>query len=701
MSTTREHPVQGASVLPSAEMGGPRAVEIPATPADLRALPATALPGLARTLRRRLVEITSRSGGHLGPNLGRRRADASPCIAEFRSPARGDRLRHRPPGLRPQDAHRARRVPRAPHRRGSRPAIRTGGESAHDRGRELPCLGLDRLGPRHRPGAPPRRRGGCLAVAVIGDGALTGGVGLEALNVLASDTGSRTIVVLNDNTRSYAPTVGGLADHLEELRRGRRSPPGDEMFTSLGLTYLGPVDGHDHVALAQALELAREAAEDPSRSGVLLHVVTRKGAGFARAEDDATDHWHATGPFETPVSRTCSPVMLQCARRLRRRGPPASALRSSTRLAPMTGWSPSARRWSTRWDSTPLQREMPSRVIDVGIAEQLALDTASGLSRGGAKPIVGLYATFLNRAFDQLLLDVALHGEDVTITLDRAGVTGDDGPSHHGIWDLSVAAQIPGLQVWAPRDAARLDAAVASAVAVEGPSLVRYPQGRLSARGPGPRRSSRRGGARRGRRSSDRRLAGPRHRSSGRSRAVEAARVDRRLTQHRGARILSGRCRWRSSCWTWPRRARAVVTLEDGVESAGSGPRSPRPSGIAPRSALRAPGADPRRGRSSSRRQARCDPPAESGAPGTRPRSHPRAIPTRCACSERPPGSDLGAPRRGIVGPCGEDDRFAVGHLQRVLGMRTARAVDGQLRPPVVVVDDADRRWWGSGRVRP
>ncbi|MGO1976564.1 1-deoxy-D-xylulose-5-phosphate synthase [Brachybacterium tyrofermentans] len=475
MSTTREHPVQEASVLPSAEMGGPRAVEIPATPADLRALPATALPGLARTLRRRLVEITSRSGGHLGPNLGVVELTIA-LHREIRSPHEAIVF---------DTGHQA-YVHKMLTGRADLPGLRTAGgvsgypdrgesphdvvENSHASGSIAWAHGIDRA---HRLAGEDG-----VCVAVIGDGALTGGVGLEALNVLASDIGSRTIVVLNDNTRSYAPTVGGLAHHLEALREGIVAA-GADVFTSLGLTYLGPIDGHDHGALAQALELAREAAEDPSRAGVVLHVVTRKGAGFSRAEDDAIDHWHATGPFELEPAREPDVVLPGDA--------PARA-ETETWTSRVGAAILDAARTDDRVVAlsaamvdpvglTPLQREMPSRVIDVGIAEQLALDTASGLSRGGAKPVVGLYATFLNRAFDQLLLDVALHGEDVTITLDRAGVTGDDGPSHHGIWDLSVASQIPGLQVWAPRDAARLDAAVASAVAVEGPSLVRYPKG--------------------------------------------------------------------------------------------------------------------------------------------------------------------------------------------------------------------------------
>lgn len=472
MSTTREHAVQEAPALRPAAAGS-RAVEIPATLEELRALPAADLPALARTMRRRLVEICSRTGGHLGPNLGVVELTIA-LHREIRSPHEAIVF---------DTGHQA-YVHKMLTGRADLLGLRTAGgvsgypdrgESAHDvvenshaSGSIAWAHGIDRA---HRLDGESG-----VSVAVIGDGALTGGVGLEALNVLGSDIGSRTIVVLNDNTRSYAPTIGGLARHLEALRDGTVAA-GTDLFTSLGLTYLGPIDGHDEAALAPALEQAREAAEDPSRAGVVLHVVTRKGAGFARAEDDATDHWHATGPFDLEPAREPEVVL-----------PGGAPARAETWTSRAGAAILEAARGDDRVVAlsaamvdpvglTPMQRELPSRVIDVGIAEQLALDTAAGLSRGGAKPVVGLYATFLNRAFDQLLLDIALHGEDVTITLDRAGVTGDDGPSHHGIWDLSVAAQIPGLEVWAPRDAARLDAAVASAVAVEGPSLVRFPKG--------------------------------------------------------------------------------------------------------------------------------------------------------------------------------------------------------------------------------
>lgn len=449
---------------------------IPADPAALRALDPEQLPALARTLRRRLVEITSRTGGHLGPNLGVVELTMA-LHREFESP--------REPIV--FDTGHQAYVHKMLTGRSELEGLRTAGgvsgypdrgesehdivENSHASGSIAWAHGIDRA---------KRLRGERgVSVAVIGDGALTGGVGLEALNELASDRDARTIVVLNDNTRSYAPTIGGLAGHLAALVRGEVAE-GTDVFSDLGLTYLGPVDGHDHTALADVLATARRAAEDPARGAILVHVLTRKGAGFERAEADVVDHWHATGPFEVEPPTTAEVY------------PPADA------PAPATTWT--ARLGAAVLDAaradervvavsaamidpvglTPMQREMPQRVLDVGIAEQLALDTAAGLSHGGLKPVVSLYSTFLNRAFDQLLLDVALHAEDVTITLDRAGVTGDDGPSHHGIWDLAVAAQIPGLQAWAPRDGERLEEAVRAALAVNGPSLVRFPKGKCS-----------------------------------------------------------------------------------------------------------------------------------------------------------------------------------------------------------------------------
>jgi len=455
---------------PDADAAHPPAeVPIPADPVALRALPEERLPGLARTLRRRLVEICSEHGGHLGPNLGvveltlalhrEFHSPTDPIIFDTGHQAYVHKMltgRAELAGLRTADG-----TSGYPDRGES---VHDVVENSHASGSIAWAHGLDRA----------RRlaeRDG-IAVAITGDGALTGGVALEALNELAADRGARTVVVLNDNTRSYAPTVGGIAQHLAALREGRVTP-GQDLFTALGLTYLGPVDGHDLDALAEAAAAAREAAEDPSRSGVVLHVITRKGAGFARAESDAVDHWHATGPFALETALESEEATKPAARTWSARLGEAvlAAARTDERVVALSA------AMVDPVGLTPMQQEMPDRVLDVGIAEQLALDTAAGLSAGGRRPVVSLYATFLNRAHDQLLLDLALHREDVTITLDRAGVTGDDGPSHHGIWDLALAAQVPGLSLWAPRDGTRLEEAVPAALATPGPSIVRFPKG--------------------------------------------------------------------------------------------------------------------------------------------------------------------------------------------------------------------------------
>ncbi|WP_347042497.1 1-deoxy-D-xylulose-5-phosphate synthase [Brachybacterium nesterenkovii] len=465
-------PSEGASVR----------VEVPASPAQLRALEAAQLPALAAELRRRLVETTAATGGHLGPNLGVVELTIA-LHREFDSPREQIVF---------DTGHQAyvhkmltgRADLEGLRQRGGIAGYPDRGESEHDvvenshaSGSIAWAHGIDRA---------LRLDGGADActVAVIGDGALTGGVGLEALNELAADPASRTVVVLNDNTRSYAPTVGGLAGHLAALRAGTVGA-GADVFTALGLTYLGPVDGHDLEALARVLAAAHRTAADPGRGAPVVHVLTSKGRGFARAEQDLLDHWHATGPFplELPTEQEAEEETVRPPDAPR---PPATwtaragqaflaAARADERVVAISA------AMVDPVGLTPLQAEAPERVLDVGIAEQLALDTAAGLSRGGAKPLVALYATFLNRAFDQLLLDAALHGEDVTIALDRAGVTGDDGPSHHGIWDLALAAQIPGLALFAPRDGARLEEAVAAALAVEGPAVVRYPKGKCPA----------------------------------------------------------------------------------------------------------------------------------------------------------------------------------------------------------------------------
>ena len=335
-------------------------------------------------------------------------------------------------------------------------------------------------------------------VAVVGDGALTGGMCWEALNNIAG-ADRPVIVVVNDNGRSYSPTIGGLADHLAGLRlrpgyekvlrrvksrlpkvpvvgpplydalhgmkRGVKdliAPQG--MFEDLGLKYLGPVDGHDIAALESAFRLAR-GFDGP----VVVHCVTRKGYGYAPAENDDEDQlhqWRALDP-ETGRSLPASgrswtgvfgEVLLELAAER------ADIVAITAAMCEPTGLGEFSRRF-------------PQRFFDVGIAEQHALTSAAGLASAGTHPVVALYSTFLNRAFDQLLMDVALHGLPVTITLDRSGITGQDGPSHNGMWDLAILGVVPGLRIAAPRDEPTLRTELREAAAVsDGPTVVRYPK---------------------------------------------------------------------------------------------------------------------------------------------------------------------------------------------------------------------------------
>ena len=336
-------------------------------------------------------------------------------------------------------------------------------------------------------------------VAVVGDGALTGGMCWEALNNIAASN-RPVIVVVNDNGRSYAPTIGGVADHLATLRlqpgyeqvleRGRdalRSVPfvgqfvyhfmhgvkvgvkdslsPQLLFTDLGLKYVGPVDGHDERAVEMALRHARGYGRP-----VIVHVVTRKGMGYGPAEADEAEQMHSTAPIDPVTGRatkvdapgwtaTFSDALIACARKRRDIVAITAAMPGPTGL-------------------TPFGEQFPDRLFDVGIAEQHALTSAAGLAMGGMHPVVAIYSTFLNRAFDQVMMDVALHKLPVTVVLDRAGITGSDGPSHNGMWDLSMLGIVPGIRVAAPRDGTRLREELGEALDVsDGPTVLRFPKG--------------------------------------------------------------------------------------------------------------------------------------------------------------------------------------------------------------------------------
>lgn len=348
-------------------------------------------------------------------------------------------------------------------------------------------------------------------VAVIGDGALTGGLAWEALNNIAEDDSLPVVIVLNDNDRSYEPTIGGMArkfdvtgvtkkldqvrvskDYENLLSWGKKAlrasgPPGRlaynamrgfkrgvkdvlvdvGLFDALGLKYLGPIDGHNIGELDDALTLAKDYG-----GPVVVHAITEKGRGYQPALDDSADKFHAVGQIhpETglPIVQSgfgWTAVFADEILTAATQNPAIVAL-TAAMLRPV--------------GLGPMRNQFPDRVIDTGIAEQHALVKAAGLAYAGYHPVVALYATFLNRAFDQLLLDVALHDAPVTIVLDRAGVTGNDGASHNGMWDLSLAAMVPGLAVAAPRDEATLREELGEALAVaDGPTMLRYPKGNI------------------------------------------------------------------------------------------------------------------------------------------------------------------------------------------------------------------------------
>jgi 1-deoxy-D-xylulose-5-phosphate synthase len=470
-------------------------------PSDLRSLDDAQLEQLAVEIREFLVAKVSRTGGHLGPNLGvveltlaLHRVFDSPRDALLWDTGHQAYV-HKVVTGRRDDFDTLRQ-------RGGLSGYPSRAESDHDwienshastvlsyadgLAKAWQARGL--LHSRH-------------VVAVIGDGALTGGMAWEALNNIAASDRPMVIVV-NDNERSYDPTIGGLANHLATLRTtrgyerflewGRRvldrtpvvgrpafetlhglkkgvkdvvAPQG--MFEDLGLKYLGPVPGHDREAVEQTL---RRAKRYPGP--VLVHVLTQKGRGYPPAEQDEADRFHGVGVIDPVTGRPTkksdanwTSVFAQEMVEIAAERPDVVAI-TAAMLGP-TGLA-------------PMKQRFPERVFDVGIAEQHAVTSAVGMAMGGLHPVVAVYATFLNRAFDQVLMDAALHKAGVTIVLDRAGVTGDDGASHNGMWDMSILQVVPGLRLAAPRDATRLREHLREAVTVpDAPTVVRFPKGAL------------------------------------------------------------------------------------------------------------------------------------------------------------------------------------------------------------------------------
>ncbi|MFL0287709.1 1-deoxy-D-xylulose-5-phosphate synthase [Mycobacterium sp. SMC-21] len=347
-------------------------------------------------------------------------------------------------------------------------------------------------------------------VAVVGDGALTGGMCWEALNNIAA-ANRPIVIVVNDNGRSYAPTIGGLADHFAALRlqpgyekaleRGKHALRGvpvvgefcyqcvhsikagikdalapQALFTDLGLKYVGPIDGHDEHAVEAALRHARGF-----NAPVIVHVVTRKGMGYSHAENDEAEQMHSTGIIDPHTGRSTAESVLGWTSVFSE-----ELIKQATKrrdIVAITAAMPGPTGLSA------FRQRFPDRFFDVGIAEQHAMTSAAGLAMGGMHPVVAIYSTFLNRAFDQIMMDVALHELPVTMVLDRAGITGNDGASHNGMWDMSMLGIVPGMQVAAPRDAARLREELGEALAVsDGPTAVRFPKGAVGEDIPAVRR---------------------------------------------------------------------------------------------------------------------------------------------------------------------------------------------------------------------
>jgi 1-deoxy-D-xylulose-5-phosphate synthase len=474
-------------------------------PRDLKDLSVDQLPQLATEIRELLIGVVSRNGGHLGPNLGVVELTIA-LHRVFDSPT--DPILF-------DVGHQAYVHKLLTGRVGAFPGLRQHGgisgypnraESEHDFiENSHASAGLayaDGLAKAYQLRGESHRR----VVTVIGDGALTGGMAWEALNNIAAARDRKVIVVVNDNGRSYQRTIGGLAEHLASVRVTQRyeqvldyikttlsntplvgSPLFDTLhgikkglkdvlqpqvlFEDLGLKYLGPVDGHDEQAVEGALQRAGDFG-----GPVLVHVITKKGHGYPLAEENDEDCLHQVPPtLAVPLAgavaaapqRTWTEVFAAELAAVGTRRPDVVAI-TAAMLHP-TGLAPFAAAY-------------PERVFDVGIAEQHAVTSAAGLAMGGMHPVVAIYATFINRAFDQVMMDVALHKLPVTFILDRAGVTGPDGSSHHGMWDGSILQLAPGLRVAWPRDGERLGELLREAVAVsDGPTALRFSRGKTGA----------------------------------------------------------------------------------------------------------------------------------------------------------------------------------------------------------------------------
>ena len=557
------------------------------SPADLQGLSYEQLTELSAEIRQFLITKVSKTGGHLGPNLGvveltiaiHRIFDSPKDVVLFDTghqsyvhkilTGRADQF----DGLR---------------QRGGIAGYPNRAESEHDVIENSHASTALSWGDGISRGFAITNQIDRSVVVVVGDGALTGGMSWEALNNIAASNDRNLVVIVNDNERSYSPTIGGLATYLATLRvtRGYEkfldwgkevltktpvvgnpiyetlhgmkkgikdiiAPQG--MFEDLGLKYVGPIDGHDLVAMERALTQAKEFGQP-----VLVHVITEKGKGHQPAIEDQAEKFHAVGVVDpetgTPLGKSTTSWTNIFSEEMLAIGEEREDIVALT--AAMLG--------PTGLDK--FQEKFPMRTIDVGIAEQHAVTSAAGLAFTGLHPVIAVYSTFLNRAFDQLLLDVALHKAGVTFVLDRSGVTGDDGPSHHGIWDLALTGIVPTMRVAAPRDAARLRETLREALEVsDAPTAIRFPKGAVTKDIPAFERRDGVDVLYRGE-SADVLLV-----SIGAMAAIAVEAASQAYREGVGVTVIDPR--WvkpiPESLITMARRYKSVVVLEDGIKRAG------------------------------------------------------------------------------------------------------------------------------------
>ena len=556
-------------------------------PAHLRGLSHEQLTELSAEIRQFLITKVSKTGGHLGPNLGvveltiaiHRTFDSPKDVVLFDTghqsyvhkilTGRADQF----DGLR---------------QRGGIAGYPNRAESEHDVIENSHASTALSWGDGISRGFAITNQRDRSVVVVVGDGALTGGMSWEALNNIAASNERNLVVIVNDNERSYSPTIGGLATYLATLRvtRGYEkfldwgkevltntpvvgnpiyetlhgmkkgikdiiAPQG--MFEDLGLKYVGPIDGHDLVAMERALIQAKEFGQP-----VLVHVITEKGKGHQPAVADQAEKFHAVGVVDpetgTPLGKSTTSWTNIFSEEMLAIGEEREDIVALT--AAMLG--------PTGLDK--FQEKFPARTIDVGIAEQHAVTSAAGLAFTGLHPVIAVYSTFLNRAFDQLLLDVALHKAGVTFVLDRSGITGDDGPSHHGIWDLALTGIIPTMRVAAPRDASRLRETLREALDVsDAPTAIRFPKGAVTKDIPAFERRDGIDVLYRGE-SADVLLV-----SIGAMAAIAVEAASQAYREGVGVTVIDPR--WvkpiPESLITMARRYKSVVVLEDGIKHAG------------------------------------------------------------------------------------------------------------------------------------